>query len=1262
MATLVLGIGGYIAGSAAGPLGAHIGGALGALAGAAIDSLWLGPKQPPTRKEELAITAATYGKGINRTWGTQRINGELIWSFPIQKHKHSQSVGGKGLSSSAVAYTYTASFAVGLCEGPIVGILRIWADSKILVDLRPGYYGPQPIRAAAMRFYYGTETQNADPLIVAYQGSHAAAHRGLAYIVFENLRLDDFGNRVPNITAEVVTAGSSASPSTTALASTGAWANEGKGYFDPNTGFFYDCQNSIPNTIKFSALSNAQLLITTDPRAIAAFGNLVLGPDGFLYGSTGEVSNLEPMTQINPNDLSVINQWGKNEAFFSTGDWWPFARVRAAWYPGATGDVAIYGQVFAGVGNQYAASIGRIYNSGTPAGSTAEATASSPIGISFGRTVGLTADEVAILTAAGITSSPGDFIAYNAVELDQDGNFWGLSSVGTSAPETGYDASLLSTAFLARLVPAGGQDGGITIAEVINLTSIFSAQLAAASGNKANFLLIAGTNQFLIAIAGEAIKYDMTSRAQVASLLNLGSAACDFDESWNHGLPDGYFVAQQGAGDIYITDINGWAQVYDLKLSDYALGYGPGSIWYWFPRTRSVWNSAANGVLGTSAQRYTQLFVDRITPGGVSLEDVANDIASEAGIIGEALRACVVNVTGSVITLATDHPHELRAGDSFTTANFSQGALNGSFTVQDTQLGSVIRFDCGTGGLSAGDSGNLTSGAGLLTDASQLASVTVRGFTIPRETPARSALEQLRTAFFFDAVESDYLLKFVKRGGDPAANLADMTDMGGVDTAGNFEDPVKVRIGAIDDLPWEIALTFVNPNHIYQQGVQRFRRDETVIGTRNRQSIDVPVCLTDDDARSIAESLMMLAYLQRMGFEGSTSLANVLLDGADTIHLTVGADTYVVRLTKVEIGANGIVKLIGELDDPEAYAASPASGGGDTTPLLPTPPITIISPSVLFILDINALRDSEADQTDGGYYLAGGAADENLEWDGESVYVSTDGGADFSLFDTLYDEMTWGSTVDALPAPTRSWCVWDRSSPLTVRIIGTGTPLASAASDLAVLNGANAALVGSEIIQFRDVVDNGDGTFTLTKLLRGRRGTEWAIASHTAGERFVLLVADGSIVNEHASTADIGLARLFKPVSIGDDSLPPTSIGFSNTGARLKPYAPHAPLGARDMSSNLTVTWIRRTRQGGDNSWLDAVTEVPLSEASESYAVDILDNSGNVLRTLTSSTPSATYSAADQTTDFGSPQASVAVKVYQISAVIGRGYALSATV
>jgi hypothetical protein len=110
-------------------------------------------------------------------------------------------------------------------------------------------------------------------------------------------------------------------------------------------------------------------------------------------------------------------------------------------------------------------------------------------------------------------------------------------------------------------------------------------------------------------------------------------------------------------------------------------------------------------------------------------------------------------------------------------------------------------------------------------------------------------------------------------------------------------------------------------------------------------------------------------------------------------------------------------------------------------------------------------------------------------------------------------------------------------------------------------------------------------------------------------------------------------------------------VVFTPHGVNLRPFAPVHVRGNRDAGGNLAVSWVRRTRVGG--GWTDG-SDVPLAEESERYEVEIL-NGATVVRTLTCTMPTVSYSAAEQTTDFGAPQASVSLRVYQLSAVVGRG-------
>ena len=217
-------------------------------------------------------------------------------------------------------------------------------------------------------------------------------------------------------------------------------------------------------------------------------------------------------------------------------------------------------------------------------------------------------------------------------------------------------------------------------------------------------------------------------------------------------------------------------------------------------------------------------------------------------------------------------------------------------------------------------------------------------------------------------------------------------------------------------------------------------------------------------------------------------------------------------------------------------------------------------------------------------------------------------------------------------------------------------------TELALLGGANLAAVRNaegqwEVLQFLSAVLTAPATYTLSGFLRGQAGTERAMrAPLAAGARFVLL--DGALARVDMTEDEVGLAFNWKCGPASRDIGSPNYVGIAHTfvGEGLKPLSPVHVRGWRS-AGDLNLAWVRRTRAGGD-SW-DGV-DVPLAEAEERYEIDILDGA-TVKRTLFATSPSATYTAAQQTADFGSPQSSVSLRIFQISATRGRGTSSEAT-
>jgi hypothetical protein len=234
-----------------------------------------------------------------------------------------------------------------------------------------------------------------------------------------------------------------------------------------------------------------------------------------------------------------------------------------------------------------------------------------------------------------------------------------------------------------------------------------------------------------------------------------------------------------------------------------------------------------------------------------------------------------------------------------------------------------------------------------------------------------------------------------------------------------------------------------------------------------------------------------------------------------------------------------------------------------------------------------------------------------------------------------------------------SWMVFDNDHTITVTMV-SGEPLTSALNDLEVYNGANVALLGQEIIQFRDVTDLGDNRYQLSRLLRGRLGTELFMNSHSVGDTFVILDSD-SVRRATQAITDLNVQRYFKVVGFGLPSFGAPITPFINTGVSQKPWQPVFIRGTRDGSNNLTITWTPRSRI--NNEWLDLI-DTPISEMSERYEVDIINSAGapTASSPIEVTSPQASYSAALQTSELGGVQSAISVVVYQLSNVVGRGY------
>ena len=202
---LVLGTAGAaIGGAVGGTVGAQIGWMVGSLLGSLLDP----PKIEGPKRTDKKLQRSEYGSAIPLIWGTVRTAGNVIWQ-PDEMTEHKQTSGGKGSKPKQTTYTYSASWAVQLAaakrfgEPAILGINKIWADGRLVCE------NGLPTDDFPFVVYYGTEDQLPDPTIEADKGvGNVPAYRGTAYVVFPDVMLTQFGDRIPSLEFELIASGS----------------------------------------------------------------------------------------------------------------------------------------------------------------------------------------------------------------------------------------------------------------------------------------------------------------------------------------------------------------------------------------------------------------------------------------------------------------------------------------------------------------------------------------------------------------------------------------------------------------------------------------------------------------------------------------------------------------------------------------------------------------------------------------------------------------------------------------------------------------------------------------------------------------------------------------------------------------------------------------------------------------------------------------------------------------------------------------------
>ena len=1114
--------GALIGGVIGGVIGFYAGGnvalgyAIGSAIGGAYDYSQLPDTQGP-RLQDRTVQVSTYGAQIPIVFGASRIAGNVIWPKNFSVTEHSQSQSSKG-GPETVTFSYTATFALLLCEGPISGIGRIWGNKKLLHN--PNATPTTDPAIPVMRVYLGSETQQPDPLMVATDGS-SPAYLGWAYIVFEGLELTSsgFGNRPPFLEVEVFTSSLVTGPPAPRVIPLGASAAVTGGgvlaLVDPVTGLIWSAKPSaFENTVNVAVNSD-----DTKSR-IAVFS---LAVTNFSMTSMCFVTSIFPST---PGEV-----WVAGEKFGGFTD--QFAIFTA-------GTLPAYKETVEGLYHGTANIQGLAYNPVTQ----------RVMAFRFGGGVSLYTQTTRLASTLSNFNIGDGFGALGTVQISKVL----VTPLYFAVFYSGTGDGLI----LRRLSDYGFHAQYAMVTTVTNLTPVFydadRNRIVIANNSGLSFQLIDIT-------AGTSATYTYTAAAgaDTSPPVSANIAAATYS---NGKYIFGTGGSTSGGSTLYLVDPTSLVCVNTFTYEAYA-----GVPLMIDPLLSPL----------SSDKRYVFSF-DRGSVKRLSL--------------GVGISPLSVTLSSIVQSLCTRVPYGLATTD-----------------IDVTQL----------------------------TDS-------VDGYLVGQIMPRRPAIEQLTAAYFFDAVESDHKIKFVKRGAAPVVTIV-QDDRAAHEDGGEFPAHLGIKRLSELELPWMLDVKYTDKGRDYQVGTQYARRI-----TRNAndpRSIELAIVMSADKAAQVALVNLYQPWL-RMQFSFSTSLAYAKYEPTDVVTLPTDNVTYTARIVSRNDQGNGVIQWEAQLEDIAIYTQTGTVAASNFAPQTITDPGT----TILKLLDIPLLRDID---DNAGYYVAMGGTTPG--WTGAQLYKSVDNGSTYTSVLSSTVEATIGAATTVLGNFTAG-NIFDNGNAVTVILIAGG-PLLSA-TETQVLNGVNTAVIGApgrwEVINFKTATLTATNTYALSGLLRGRRGTEWATGLHTSSDAFVL-ASTSAWQRVNPGAAELGLARLYKapPFRTALGAAVPES--FTDLGVGLEPYAPVNLAGTRDGSGNLTITWKRRSRIGYGT--LNAM--VPLGEAVESYSTDIM-NGATVLRTLASATQTAAYTSAMQVTDFGSNQAAVTVNVYQISATVARGYALNGTI
>jgi len=1284
MATILLqAAGGLVGGVLGGPFGAVLGRAAGALAGASIDATLFGRTRHTEgpRLAESRIMGADEGAGIPRIYGSARIAGQVIWATRFEEASKTERHGGKGGGQKVetTTYSYFGNFAVGLCEGPIAGIRRVWADGEEIDR-----------EQIVHRVYRGDEAQSPDPLIAARQGlGNAPAYRGLAYLVFERLPLERWGNRLPQISCEVLRPIGWLEDQIRAVTIIPGATEHG---VDPmsvrerlgpgedrlmNRNMLFGPSDWTASLDELSmlcpALERAALVVSWFGDDLRA-GHCTLRP-GIETGARDE-TEIWRAGGVGREGARLISQVEGGPAFGGTPSDKGVMRaitdlkargLKITYYPFVLMDVP--------AGNGLPDPYGAVEQAAYPWRGRMTLDLEPD---RTGSTGGTAAARAAIETFLG-TAGPQHFAVVDGEIVYSGPAEWSYRRMifhqATLAVMAGVDAFVIGSEMrgLTRIRDADGAfpfvEGLTAIAEAVAAMLPGAVITYAADWSEyAGYQPTNGTGDVFYNLdplwASPAISvvgidnYLPLADQRDASGEGEDDAVSQYDRpTLRQGIAGGeYFdwyyasaadraaglrtsIADGAHGKPWVyraKDIAGWWANPHVERRG---GVEIAATSSWVPKSKPIWftelgcpaidkganqpnvfidpksseshtpHFSAGGRDDLAQRRFLEAQLDYWDPASATFNDAANPVSPIYG--GRMVDAGNIHLW---TWDARPYPAFPNRGDVWSDGgNWRRGHwLSGRLAnaPADALFAAILR-DHGI------DDFDVTAVDAVVT-----------GYIVGGPGTARQTLEDLMrlTGTVGHVAAGTLVLRSLARL-RPEAMIAAFADGDG--------PYVELRRAEAGERAEEVSLGYLDPARAYQPSAAEAVRSSA--DRPRKEIVELPVVLDENHARVVAA-----AMLAETGGDGETARfavagSELALEAGDTVRLDGRDGAWLI--TRIE---SGLARQIEARLLPARRSAYPDQGAAGPGPG-PLVPIGASRPLV-HLLDLPL--------PEGAAEIAGARYAIHAEpFAGYSLGLSRAGGA----FDTraiATRAATTGTLTAALQAGPMG--VLDRGTRLVVRLHRGAL---YAIDETALLGGGNLCAVASgsgtwEVLQFATATEIAPQVFELRDLLRAQGGTEDAMASGAAADAaFVLL--DGACEALGLSTSEVGRELSVRVTPLGRLTDDPAVVTLSAT-LGMRSVQPLSPVHLRvDFHADgaLTLSWIRRSRIGGDN-W-DGV-EVPLGEERELYSVVVGNASGTVL-TRQSTEPTLTVSAAEQADAFGALPPQLIVRIAQASPVWGDG-------